>query len=202
MAAAAAAGVTRVVLLSGLGTRAAPERTYMSTRWGMEEAVRNSGIPHAIVQPSVMFGDNAPFVAALARLVRLSPAVPALTGPYDKFQPIWVEDVVTCISRALVDDAHLGRAVAIGGPDHLKFRQIVRTICDAMGKRRLLIPLPVGLARIPAAVMSVLPSPPITPAALELFSFENATDLDAVKKHFGFAPRPFRQHLLVHGIAG
>ena len=69
MAAARLAGVRRVTLMSGLGTVPAPAGTYMATRWAMEQAVRGAGIPYAILQPSIQFGDGAEFIAALARLV-------------------------------------------------------------------------------------------------------------------------------------
>jgi NADH dehydrogenase len=49
---------------------------------------------------------------------------------------------------------------------------------------------------------AVMSKPLLTPAALELFSFDNATDLDAVDKAFGFHPRGFREHLLAHGVDG
>jgi hypothetical protein len=72
-----------------------------------------------------------------------------------------------------------------------------------MGKRRLLIPLPLPLARVQARLTSaVLPRPPLTSATLELFSFENATALDACQQAFGFRPRGFREHLLAHGLEG
>ncbi|MEA2684327.1 MAG: hypothetical protein QOK05_2655 [Chloroflexota bacterium] len=200
--AAAAAGVGRIVLVSGLGTRPAPEGTYMATRWGMEEAVRGGGLPYVILQPSVQFGDGAEFSAALARLAATAPVMPAMSGPHDKFQPIWVEDVVSCVVRALDDDALLGREIAIGGPDYLTFREILQATLRAAGKKRLLAPMPVALARVAATFMSVLPRPPLTRATLELFTFENATDLDAVKRDFGFEPRPFRQHLEEHGLNG
>lgn len=202
MAAARKTGVKRIVLVSGLGTRPAPGGTYMSTRWGMEEAVRKSGIPYVILQPSVQFGDNAEFVAALAQLARVSPVVPAISSSHDLFQPIWVEDVVTCIEASLRDDQLLGREVAIGGPEHLTFRQILETILGAMGKRRLVAPLPIGLARVQARLLAFLPKPPLTSATLELFGFENATELDAVPRNFGFEPRSFRRHLEDHGISG
>jgi NADH dehydrogenase len=202
LAAARGAGVQRVVLVSGLGTKPAPDGTYMAPRWGMEEAVRSSGIPYVIVQPSVQFGDDAEFVAALARLAKASPVVPAITSSHDRFQPIWVEDVVTIIERALTEDSVLGREIAIGGPEYLTFREILKTILQAMGKKRLVAPLPLGIARVQASMMAFLPRPPLTRATLELFSFENATDLDAVQKNFGFTPRGFREHLRQHGIAG
>jgi len=202
MDAAVNAGVKRVVLVSGLGTRPDKNGTYMATRWGMEEAVRQGGIPYVIIQPSVQFGDGAEFIAALSRLAKQSPVVPAMTSAHDKFQPIWIEDVVTIIAKALTDDTLLGREIAVGGPEYVTFRGVLETILEAMGKKRLIAPLPLSLAKLQARLMSVLPKPPLTVATLELFSFENATDLDSVEKNFGFKPRGFRQHLREHGVTG
>lgn len=203
VAAAKEAGVSRIVMMSGLGTVPAPEGTYMATRWGMEEAVRGSGISYVIIQPSVQFGDGAEFVAALARLIRRSPVMPLLGGGKVRFQPIWVEDVVSCITKSLTDDSLLGREVVIGGSEYATFREVIEAICEVMGKRRLLAPLPLSIARVQARLFSaLLPHPPLTPATIELFSFENATDIDAVDKAFGFHPRGFREHLRAHGIDG
>jgi NADH dehydrogenase len=199
--AAKEAGVRRIVVMSGLGTKPAPNGTYMATRWDMEEAVRNSGIPFVIIQPSVQFGDGAEFIGALARLARRSPVMPLLGGGRLRFQPIWVEDVVTCVVKALNDDALSGRAIAIGGSEYATFKEIIQAILAAMGKRRLLAPLPLPIARVQARVFSaLLPHPPLTPATLELFSFENATDIDAVDKNFGFHPAGFREYIGEHGI--
>jgi uncharacterized protein YbjT (DUF2867 family) len=201
MRAATGAGVERVVLVSGLGTRPAPRETYMATRWGMEEAVRHGGIPFVILQPSVLFGDGAPFVSALAELARRSPVLPLLGGGGIRFQPLWIEDLVTCLEACLRDQAPLGEALPIGGAEHVTFRQVLGEICAALHVRRLLVPLPLGLARLQATVMTaVLPRPPLTPAALELFTFDNATDLDSVERTFGFTPRGFREHLRERGV--
>lgn len=195
------AGVGRIVLVSGLGTQPAPAGTYMATRWGMEEAVRNSGIPYVIVQPSVQFGDDAEFIAALYRLAKSSPVVPAMSGAHTRFQPIWVEDVVTAVEKALIDDSLLGRAIAIGGSEYATFREVVKLILEVSGKKRLVAPLPVGLAKVQAAMLSVLPRPPLTRATLELFSFDNTTDIDAVETNFGFRPRGFSEYLRANGLS-
>lgn len=203
MAAAVEAGVRRVVVMSGLGTQPSPPGTYMATRWELEEAVRRSGIPHAILQPSVQFGDGAEFVAALARLLRRSPVAPAMGGGHTRFQPIWIEDVVSCVERCLTDDKLLGRAHAIGGSEQVTFTEVLQAIAAAMGRRRLTVPLPMPVARLQARLLSaVLSHPPLTPATLELFSFDNATELDAVDRAFGFHPRGFREHLRDHGVDG
>jgi NADH dehydrogenase len=203
VAAASAAGVKRIIVMSGLGTKPAPEGTYMATRWGLEEAVRKSGIAHVILQPSVLFGDGAEFIAALSRLARVSPVLPLLGGGAVRFQPLWVEDLVTCVVASARADSSISGAIALGGSEYATFKEVMQTICEVMSIRRLLVPLPLPLARIQARLMAaILPNPPLTPATLELFSFDNSTDLDAVDRHFGFHPRGFREHLRAHGVAG
>jgi uncharacterized protein YbjT (DUF2867 family) len=202
VAAARAAGVTRMVVMSGLGTKPAPRGTYMATRWGLEEAVRSSEIPYVILQPSVLFGDGAEFIAALSRLARVSPVLPLLGGGNVRFQPLWVEDLVSCLVASLRRDAPINRAISLGGSEYATFKDVLQTICAAMSVRRLMVPLPLPVARVQARLMAILPNSPLTPATLELFSFDNSTELDAVDRHFGFHPRGFREHLRAHGISG
>ena len=201
--AARSAGTRRIVLLSGLGTVPAPPGTYMATRWGMEEAVRGSGLEQVILQPSVLFGAGSEFVDALARLVRRSPVVPVIGPPTVHLQPLWIEDLVTCLLQAVSEPALAGRVLPLGGPERLTFREVIGVICRALGKRRLLAPLPLPIARVQSRLLSaVLPNPPLTPAAVELFSFDNATDQDALKQAFGFEPEAFSSYLLAHGVDG
>jgi NADH dehydrogenase len=202
MKAAKEAGASRVVLMSGLSAPA-KEGSYMATRLGMEKAVRDSGLPYVILQPSVLFGDGAEFVAALSRLARVLPVLPLMGDPKLKFQPLWIEDLLRILEQSISADKHLGRAIPIGGPEQVTFREVLQTICEAMSVRRLLVPLPLPIVRIQARAMAaLLPRPPLTPATLELFEFDNSTSLDAVPANFGFQPRGFREHLLMHGING
>jgi len=203
VAAARSAGVLRLVVMSGLGTAPAPAGSYMATRWGLEEAVRQSGIPFVILQPSVLFGEGAEFVTALSRLARISPVLPLLGGGTIRFQPLWVQDLVTCLVQALQATPLTGRSIPLGGSEYATFKDVFQAICTAMSIRRLLVPLPLPIARLQARVMAAaLPHPPLTPAALELFAFDNATELDSVDQSFGFHPRGFREHLRTHGILG
>jgi uncharacterized protein YbjT (DUF2867 family) len=201
VSAATGAGVKRLVVMSGLGCRPAPTGTYMATRWGMEEAVRGSGIPFVILQPSVLFGAGAPFVTALAGLARVSPVLPLVGGGRTRFQPLWIEDLVMCLVASTSSQTLVGHALPLGGSEWATFKEVLQTICRAMSVRRLLVPLPMPIARMQAGLMTAVMSKPLlTPAALELFSFDNATDLDAVDRAFGFHPGGFRDHLLANGV--
>jgi len=202
VAAARRAGVKRIVLLNGLGTKQGSDGSYMRTRWEMAEAVRGSGLAWVSPQPSILFGDGAPFPAAIAKLARTSPVMPILGSGRTKLQPLWVEDLCTCLALCVERPAWDGRAMDLGGPEQLPYTEVVRLILETAHRRRSMVSVPLPLARVAAGVMSVLPNPPLVPATLELFDFDNATDLDSVQKIFGFAPRSLRTHLQEHGLDG
>ncbi|MHB8572638.1 MAG: SDR family oxidoreductase [Candidatus Dormibacteria bacterium] len=199
--AASGAGVGRIVLVSGLGTREARPGTYMATRWGMEQAVTGSGMSWVVLRPSVLFGKDAPFVAALAKLIRQSPVVPLIGGGGLRFQPLHVDDLVRCVTESVGDGFPSGQVVTLGGSEQLTFAAVLREIARAIGRKRLFAPLPMPLARVQARLMyALMRRPPLTPAALELFGFDNVTDIDSVRDNFGFQPRGFITHLRAAGL--
>ena len=199
--AARRAGVEKIVLLNGLGTRRGSDRSYMRTRWEMSEAVRNSGLPWVALQPSILFGDRAPYPAALARLARQFPVMPVLGGSR-RLQPLWVEDLVSCLTMAAGSSQWDGRSIDLGGPDQLTYREMTKLVMDTIGVHRPMVPLPPSLARVPARVMALLPNPPLVPATLELFDFDNVTQPDVVEETFGFQPRRITDHFLANGLDG
>lgn len=196
------AGVTRVIEISGLGTRPDKAGSYMQGRYLAEKMLKESGLSWTIIQPSVLFGKDAPFIKGLAGLIRTAPVVPLIGGGKIKFQPIYVEDVVTVIDKILEDPAQTaGHTYTIGGPAYYTFTQVIDALLHAMHKKRIKVPAPMALVGIGAAMMElVLPKPPLTKAAMTLFSFDNTTDLNSVERNFGFTPTSFSKYLQEHGV--
>jgi NADH dehydrogenase len=202
VAAARGAGVRRIVVLSGLGTRPARPGSYMQGRYRAEQAVRESGLAWSILGPSVQFGHGAAFFKGLADLIRRAPVVPMIGSGGRHFQPIHVEDTATCLLQmAQQPEQYDGRRIEVGGPEIYSYAEILDLLMRTMGTRKPKVPGPMPLVAIGAGLMeAVLPRPPITVAALGLFSFENTTDLDAVARHFGFEPRTLPGYLAEHGV--
>lgn len=200
--AAEEAGVQRVIEMSGLGTRPDKPGSYMQGRYLAEKMLKESSLDWTIIQPSVLFGKNAPFIKGLTDLVRSSPVVPLIGGGKMMFQPIYVEDVVSVVLKVLADPEHTRSMIyTIGGPDYYSFAQIIDVLLHTLHKTRLKAPAPRPLVGMGAAVMeAVLPKPPLTRAAMTLFSFDNTTDLDSVERQFGFKPQSFTQFLAKQGI--
>lgn len=200
--AAQAAGVKRIVLLSGLGTKPAPTGSYMEGRYIAEQTVRESGLAWSILGPSVQFGPGAAFFKGLADLIRQVPVVPMIGSGKLRFQPIHVEDVVTCLLKmAREPERYDGQRLDVGGPTIYTYAQILDMLMRTMGTRKLKVPGPIPFAYLGAAVMeAILPRPPITVAALGLFSFDNVTDLNVVERRFSFTPTDLRTYLERHGV--
>lgn len=193
--AAEEAGVARLIEMSGLGTRPDTPGSYMQGRYLAEQAVRTSRLAWTLIQPSVLFGPDAPFFKGLCGLIRTCPVVPLIGGGRVLFQPIHVEDVVSVVLHVLATPRD-GQTFPIGGPACYSFAQIVAALVHAMQRRRLMLPVPLPLVGMGAAVLeAVLPRPPLTGAALALFSSDNVTEPDSVERPFAFVPRSFERFL-------
>lgn len=200
--AAQEAGAKRIIEIGGLGTKPDKPGSYMQGRYLAEQAVKESKLDWTIIQPSVLFGKGAPFIKGLSDLIASAPVVPLIGGGKTMFQPILVDDVVRVIEQVLKEPEQTkGKTYTIGGPEYYSFSEVFDLLLKTMGKSRPKVYAPMPLVGIGAAVMeAVLPKPPLTRAAMTLFSFDNTTAINSVERDFGFTPVSFRTYLETHGI--
>ncbi|MCL6517866.1 NAD-dependent epimerase/dehydratase family protein [Alicyclobacillus sp.] len=193
LAAAQAAGVSRVVHMSALGARPDAVSSYHRTKWMAEELVRSSGLPYTIFRPSVIFGRGGPgpqFVGQLADLVRSAPVVPVIGDGRFALQPV----AVATVAEAIVQAVHEPRDTAyeLGGPDVITYLEILRRIADALGKPLRTVRVPVVLMRGVVPLLERLPSFPITRDQLTMLLEGNVcTDADAAYQDLYLEPIPF-----------
>jgi uncharacterized protein YbjT (DUF2867 family) len=173
LAAARGSSVARWVQMSALGTGPETKEAvpYFRAKWGAEEAVRSSGLPHAILRPSFVFGPDGGLLPRLARIARLAPITPVIGPGTQRLQPIWVEDVARAISLALQHDGGYGSKpppgepqllIELGGPDVVDWSELWSRLKTALGTRRPSVHLPYWFLRPQAVVLERLPSPPLT----------------------------------------
>jgi uncharacterized protein YbjT (DUF2867 family) len=194
--AAKACGIKRFIHMGALGASPDPKYKYLHSKWLGMEIVRNSGLDFSILMPSVMFGEGAGFVASLVRSIHLAPLVVPIAGDgKSKLQPIWVEDVASCVMK-LVSGEKIGRSIEIGGPQILTYEAMIDEILGALEEKRTKIHVPRWLMRPGVAVMDALfRNPPITMVEFKSMEIPNITDPDSVEKEFGFKPMPLREGL-------
>jgi uncharacterized protein YbjT (DUF2867 family) len=170
---AAAAGVARLVLVSGIGADPASGSRYIRARGRGELVVRQAFPGATIVRPSAMFGPGDALFGTLADIVRLLPVVPLIGGGRTRLQPVYVGDVAEAIARMLADPGTAGETYELAGPRVYTLRELVSFALRLIDKRRLLVPLPFAVAAIQARLFEFLPSPPLTTSQVDLLRADN-----------------------------
>ena len=194
--AARTAGVRKIVYVSAIGADPDPRFPYWAAKWKAEQAVIGSGITYTILRPSIVFGPEDDFFNRLAGLVRWNPVVPVAGDGKTRFQPIWVEDLVTCIAASLEEGAHDNQIIEVGGPEQLTYEELLDTVRRELGVRRLKVHVPLPFVRALARTMeAVLPRPLVTRQQLAMLAKDNTAESDGVPRHFGFTPKRLSDEL-------
>ncbi len=194
---ARAARVERLIMVSPLGTASSAGRPFLRSRGQAEEMLRESGLPFAILQSSLIFGRNDRLISGMLRLLQRTGLVLIPGTGKTMLQPIWVGDVVSCLLRALSDEAVLDRTIPIGGPQHLTYEEIADQVAKMLNLPRVKIHLSRRMVSWMARLLSgVGQNPFLGYRQLELLEVGTITALDAVRRNFGFQPMP-----LIEGVA-
>ncbi|MCS6780887.1 MAG: complex I NDUFA9 subunit family protein [Geminicoccaceae bacterium] len=171
--AAAEAGAERLVHLSAIGADPASPSLYARTKAAGEAAVR-AAFPNAVIlRPSIVFGPEDGFFNRFAAMARIAPALPLVGGGATRFQPVYVGDVAEAVIAGLERPELAGKTFELGGPRVYTFKELLEYVLAVTGRRRLLVPLPFGLARIQARLLEILPTPPLTRDQVALLERDN-----------------------------
>jgi len=151
--AAVKAGVQRIVHISITNPSIDSELPYFWGKAANEQAVKESGIPYAILRPTVLFGKEDILINNIAWLLRRFPvfAIPG-DGSY-RLQPVFVDNLAKlAIDVGYTQENLIWDAV---GPDIFTFEDLVRLIDKTLGLNRNLFHVPPRLALAAAQFLSV-----------------------------------------------
>jgi NADH dehydrogenase len=180
VAQAAAAAGARLIHVSALG--ADPESTslYARSKAAGEAAVLGAAPDATIFRPSILFGPEDDFFNRFAALARMSPALPLIGGGHTKFQPVFVGDVARAVLAAVGGHAGGGTIYELGGPEIRTFRELMEYVLAVTERRRLLTPIPFGLAKLKATFLQLMPTPLLTTDQVELLRGDNIVSQAAI----------------------
>jgi NADH dehydrogenase len=162
VAACREAGVKRLLHMSALGAaRGAPSEYLRSKAIGEQAVLAADDLAVTVFRPSVIFGPDDSFLNLFARLARFLPVL-ALACPGARFQPVYVGDVVKAFLGALESREAAGRSYDLCGPKVYTLKELVEYVCEATGRRRLVVGLSDALSYLQAWMMEFSPGPLMT----------------------------------------
>jgi uncharacterized protein YbjT (DUF2867 family) len=160
--AAAAAGVGRIVYLGGLHPDGVPLSPHLQSRVEVGRTLLASGVPTLVLQAGVVIGSGSASFEMVRHLTEVLPYMPAPKWVRNRIQPIAVRDVLHYLLGAARVPPDVNRAVDIGGPDVLRYGQMMNGYAVEAGlPQRPIAALPVLTPRLASHwVGLVTPIPP------------------------------------------
>ncbi len=195
--AAVDAAVQRIFYISHLGADRASAFPVFKAKGIAEEYLRKSGIPYTIVRGSILFGPQDTFTSGLAMMLAIAPGFFPLPGKGDTvLQPLWVEDLSTCLAWALEEPSTINQTYEVGGGEYFTLRQVMELVMQVSGRRRLLVSWPTPLMRALTVMLeSVFPRFPISVFWLDYMAVNRTCPVDTVPRVFGLMPARFASRL-------
>ncbi|MBU2533106.1 MAG: complex I NDUFA9 subunit family protein [Alphaproteobacteria bacterium] len=171
--AAADAGASHLVHLSGIGADPNASSRYISAR-GLGETAVHAAFPRATVfRPSVMFGEDDKFVTLLSGIVRRAPLIPLFGDGSTRLQPVYVGDVAAAAVKAQGQPASAGRTYELGGPEVMSYKAVLKRIGERHGRDPMLVPVPFAAWSAAARVMRPMSNPPLIEGQVALMRNDN-----------------------------
>lgn len=177
VAAAEAEGVRHAVYVSGAGAAPDAARHWFRAKWRAEEAVRGSRLSWTIVRPTWIYGPRDVALNRFLGFARQLLSVPMTNLGRQRLAPVFIDDVGELVADSLVSDAGQDQVFELGGPEALPMREIIATALRVAGLRRPIIPGPTPLIKLAAIPLSWLPTPILTPDAVDFINQPATVDL-------------------------
>ncbi len=197
--AAKRAGVRRIVYLGGLHADSGQLSTHLRSRTQVGQILIDSGVPTMVLQAGVVIGSGS---ASFEMIRHLTNRLPVMTTPRwvnNHIQPIAVRDVLYYLIAAADADLAGSRTYDIGGPDVLRYGEMMQIYAEVAGlaRRRILV-LPVLTPKLAGLWIDLVTPVPgsIGRALIESLSTDAVAtehDIDAVIPPPPGGPTDYRQ---------
>ena len=191
------AGVPRSVFFSSTALFTRLPAASKAIRVAAEERVRSMRKGFTILRPTMIYGDVGDRnISRLVRFVGKSPVVPLPGGGRALVQPVHVDDLGRAAVDALLSEVAAGREYNLPGAQPVPLRDLVAHIGVLLGRRLLLLPLPLRPVAALAGLWHRLGIPPrISAEQILRLGEDKAFSYDEARRDWGYAPRGILERL-------
>ena len=172
--AASAAGVERLIHISGIGVdHRGSKNRYVQSKVEAEAAIVAAFPSATILRPSVVFGPDDAMFNRLAKIAALAPFLPVVGSGKAKVQPVFCGDVGAAAAAVLARPDTAKTVFELGGPRIYTYREIAALVLREIDRRKPIIGVPAPLMKIAGFFAEFLPVPPLTYDQVDLLTQDN-----------------------------
>ena len=164
--------IDKFIHLSALGIENAQDSEYAKSKLDGEDKIKINFKNYLILKPSIVYSVDDKFTTNFMSLLSKLPIMPLYYNGSTKFSPIHVNDLVNIIYE-LIERKNDNLVLECIGPEVFSFKEIIQMLLKSINKKRLLLPLPLPLAKLSAKILQILPNPLLTEDQLRLLKYDN-----------------------------
>ena len=164
--------VKQFIQLSALGIDNAIDSNYAKSKLEGEKNIKNNFINATILRPSVVYSVDDNFTTNFMTLLNRLFIFPLYYNGDTKFMPIHCSDLTEIIYQVISKNI-ISKTIECVGPETISLKDILERLLKLIEKKRLLIPIPLFLAKLSALFFQLLPSPLLTLDQLRLLRYNN-----------------------------
>ena len=164
--------VQQFIQLSALGIDDAADSNYAKSKLEGEKNIKNNFKHATILRPSVVYSVDDNFTTNFMTLLNRLFVFPLYYNGDTKFMPIYCSDLTEIIYQVISKNI-ISKTIECVGPETISLKDILKRLLKLTEKKRLLIPLPLFLAKLSAIFFQLLPNPLLTLDQLKLLRYNN-----------------------------
>lgn len=155
---------------------------YATSKCDGEKQILESYPKAILLRPSVVFGPGDSFFNMFAKLASFLPCLPLIGGGKTKFQPVYVGDISEAIKNIVTSqsDEFNGKTYELCGPDTVTFKEIYELLLAEINRKRRLVSVPWGIAKIQGFFFGLLPKPLLTVDQVRSLKTDNIMSANAL----------------------
>ena len=164
--------VQQFIQLSALGIDDAVDSNYAKSKLEGEKNIKNNFNHATILRPSLVYSVDDNFTTNFMTLLNRLFVFPLYYNGDTKFMPIYCSDLTEIIYQ-IISKNIISKTIECVGPETISLKDILKRLLKLTEKKRLLIPLPLFLAKLSAIFFQLLPNPLLTLDQLKLLRYNN-----------------------------
>ena len=174
--------IDKFIHLSALGIENATDSKYAMTKIEGENRIKRNFKNFIIIKPSIVYSVDDKFSTKFMSLLSKLPLMPLYYNGQTKFSPIHVTDLVDIIYN-VIESKNENLVLECIGPEVMTFKEIIQKLLLSIEKKRILLPLPLPIAKLTAKFFQLLPNPLLTEDQLTMLKYDNCKS-DKYKNNF------------------